>query len=291
MRRLPLGLGILTAGIVLLSGLGSAPTEASADPQLVPVRIEPGGAKMEPGVSVAPFARPVLLAADTVCPNGMVEVEGDYCPTLEQKCVRWVDPDTRRRCAEFAHASRCLGKTVKKHVCVDRYEYPNRPDDKPTVMVTWEQAESTCESDGKRLCTASEWTLACEGQERLPYPYGYERDAGACNIDRPHRPVDEAALESTARREAEAARLDQREPSGAHEACTSPYGVHDMTGNVDEWVVNESKKPHKSGLKGGYWGPVRDRCRPITTAHGEAFAYYQIGFRCCSDPGLPAQGT
>ena len=70
----------------------------------------------------------------------------------------------------------------------------------------------------------------------------------------------------------------------------SPYGVYDMTGNVDEWVVNESGKPYKSGLKGGYWGPVRDRCRPMTTVHAEGFSFYQIGFRCCSDvPSSPAR--
>ncbi|HEY8087055.1 MAG TPA: SUMF1/EgtB/PvdO family nonheme iron enzyme, partial [Polyangiaceae bacterium] len=81
----------------------------------------------------------------------------------------------------------------------------------------------------------------------------------------------------------EVARLDQREPSGSRAACVSPYGVHDMTGNVDEWVVNVSQfgQPHMSGLKGGYWGPVRTRCRPMTTAHQETFRYYQIGFRCC----------
>jgi formylglycine-generating enzyme len=66
-----------------------------------------------------------------------------------------------------------------------------------------------------------------------------------------------------------------------------------MTGNVDEWVVHEGGKPFKSALKGGYWGRVRDRCRPATTAHNEAFAYYQIGFRCCSDApasaDVPAQ--
>jgi formylglycine-generating enzyme required for sulfatase activity len=65
----------------------------------------------------------------------------------------------------------------------------------------------------------------------------------------------------------------------------SPYGVHDMVGNVDEWVVNVSQfgHPYVSGLKGGYWGPVRTRCRPMTTAHDENFRYYQIGFRCCGD--------
>jgi hypothetical protein len=47
--------------------------------------------------------------------------------------------------------------------------------------------------------------------------------------------------------------------------------------------VNESGAPYQSGLKGGYWGPVRTRCRPMTTVHYEAFAFYQIGFRCCKD--------
>ena len=84
-------------------------------------------------------------------------------------------------------------------------------------------------------------------------------------------------------RDAEAKRLWQGEPSGSRASCVSPYGVFDMTGNVDEWVVNEEGKPYKSGLKGGYWGPVRDRCRPMTTAHNEDFLFYQIGFRCCGD--------
>jgi formylglycine-generating enzyme len=67
-----------------------------------------------------------------------------------------------------------------------------------------------------------------------------------------------------------------------------------MTGNVDEWVVNEkhfgpppadgSERPFISGLKGGYWGPVRNRCRATTTFHNEWFRYYQVGFRCCGAP-------
>ncbi len=40
-----------------------------------------------------------------------------------------------------------------------------------------------------------------------------------------------------------------------------------------------------SGLKGGYWGPVRDRCRPMTTDHNQWHTGYQIGFRCCEDVG------
>ncbi|MEO6572634.1 MAG: hypothetical protein ABIP89_02255, partial [Polyangiaceae bacterium] len=44
-------------------------------------------------------------------------------------------------------------------------------------------------------------------------------------------------------------------------------------------------------LKGGYWGPVRDRCRPSTTAHNEDFIFYQIGFRCCGDTAAPSGGS
>jgi hypothetical protein len=34
---------------------------------------------------------------------------------------------------------------------------------------------------------------------------------------------------------------------------------------------------------GGYWGPVQNACRYVTTVHGPEFLFYQIGFRCCSE--------
>lgn len=227
------------------------------------------------------------------CPDGMLEVEGSFCPEVEQKCNRYIDPEGvfPRRCAEFAPTSKCIGKESKRHFCIDRYEWPNKAGENPIVMKTWYEAKDACTSAGKRLCGDSEWTVACEGQERLPYPYGYDRNSEACNIDKPHPDVNEKALGSAdaAVRDAEAKRLWQGEPSGSRASCVSPYGVFDMTGNVDEWVVNESGAPYKSGLKGGYWGPVRDRCRPMTTVHAEGFSFYQIGFRCCSDvPNTPS---
>jgi sulfatase modifying factor 1 len=147
-------------------------------------------------------------------------------------------------------------KTQHKHFCVDRYEWPNMAGATPVTMTSWYEAGASCAAVGKRLCSDTEWTLSCEGQDRRPKEG-----------------------------EGELARLDQREPSGTRNSCVSPYGVHDMVGNVDEWVVNVSQggKPYQSGLKGGYWGPVRTRCRPMTTAHDEKFRYYQIGFRCCGE--------
>ena len=226
----------------------------------------------------------IVTETTGACPADMIEVVGDYCPNLEQKCLRWLDPDAKLRCAEFAPEPKCTGKTVQKHFCMDKYEYPNKAGATPVVMKTWYEARDACKGGGKRLCGSSEWTLACEGQEHLPYPYGFARSAEACNIDKPHLDVNERALGNPNTRDAEAARLDQRVPSGSFESCVSPYGVHDMAGNVDEWVVNESGVPYQSGSKGGYWGPVRTRCRPMTVAHYEMFSFYQLGFRCCANP-------
>ena len=226
------------------------------------------------------------------CPAGTVLVEGEYCPFVGHRCLKYMEGPVKDRCAVYAEPPICEGKKVKKRYCIDEFEYPNQKGVKPAVMSDWFEAKAACEAEGKRLCTSSEWTLACEGEPKLPYPYGFKRDAEACNIDKDLPTVDFEAFSHAREVSDEVARLDQREPSGARDRCVSPFGVHDMTGNVDEWVVNEQhfeppppgkKAPYVSGLKGGYWGPVRDRCRPITTFHNEWFRFYQVGFRCCAD--------
>jgi formylglycine-generating enzyme len=234
-------------------------------------------------------SRAEAQASKSACADGMVEVRGDYCAEVQQVCAKWQgkDGEKRDRCAAYGQSSRCLGATKAKHFCVDRFEYPNREGEKPEVAVTFDEAEAKCKAAGKRLCGAEEWTVACEGPDRLPYGTGYARDKSQCNYDKPYILPDDAKFANPETRDAEVARLDQREPSGARNTCVSAYGVHDMTGNVDEWVVNEAgsfnKAPYRTGLKGGYWGPVRNRCRPMTTDHNRYHSGYQIGFRCCAD--------
>jgi len=211
----------------------------------------------------------------------MVSIAGDYCTKLEQRCLRRRKP---WQCAEFAEPSKCVGKLVPKRYCIDRYESPNRAGAIAAVMTSWTDGKKACAALGKRLCTESEWTLACEGPRRLAFPYGYTRDATACPIDKRSPRVNEARLFSRRSAAAEVARLDQREPSGRRKRCVSEYGVYDLTGNVDEWVVNERGRPYKSSLKGGNWGEYRNACRPVTRGHDERFYYYQTGFRCCRDP-------
>ncbi len=283
-----IGFGAILGAGLFLFGVRSAPASVAQPGDLA------GSAKLTDGATLANAG--IKTATNTVpmssvCAAGMVEVEGDFCPYVEQKCLRWLDPETKMRCAEFAPTSDCPVHTSHRHFCIDQYEYPNSPGAKPQVMVTWNQARQVCAGEGKRLCGETEWTLACEGAERLPYPYGYARNSEACNIDKAHPDPNERLIADPRTRDAEVARLDQRDPSGQNQACVSPYGAYDMTGNVDEWVVNESGHPHRSGLKGGYWGPVRDRCRPVTTAHDENFEFYQIGFRCCGDTAASPSGS
>lgn len=236
------------------------------------------------------FSEPVInqLKQKSLCPDDMIEVEGDYCPQVEQTCLEYdekvINANGKVRCLHFA-PSKCLSKQRKHlHFCEDTYEYPNKKGEIPYVMVSWYDMKRNCESIGKRLCKDYEWEFSCEGEEMLPYPYGYDRAPEKCNIDKPWIPFDAAKIANPKTRDAEVARLSQRVPSGSMPECKSPFGLMDLTGNVDETMVNSSGKPYQSSLKGGHWSlGSRNRCRPATLVHNESFAFYAEGGRCCKD--------
>ena len=231
----------------------------------------------------------------------MVEVKGEFLvdpygrddsdeveSAQSKTCSTWINKDFPARCADFDPAAwkdaKASFKQKELHFCIDRYEYPNKKGAYPWIVATYMESKDVCKREGKRLCTESEWTLACEGEEATPYPGTYQREAAACVTDQAWREFDPEALgdRDGARAEAEVDRLWQGEASGSRATCRSSYGVYDMTGNVDEWTTSVRKAGYRSVLKGGYWGPVRDRCRPATRAHNEQFVAYQQGFRCCA---------
>lgn len=227
-----------------------------------------------------------------LCPSDMLLIDGSYCPSVVQECIN-LDKSVHNvngfvRCLEFA-PTKCLTpqeKRIPMKFCMDAWEWPNEEGKKPTIMVSWYDMKKNCESVGKRICQDHEWSMACEGPEILPYPYGYKRDATKCNIDHPQRPWYDAVNTKLTPEIVE--KLNQSVPSGSMPECVSPYGVHDMTGNADEWVVNSLGQPYKSGLMGGHWVlGARNRCRPETLVHGPDTVFYELGGRCCKDAHVP----
>jgi len=244
------------------------------------------------------------------CGPGMIEVRGNmkadppkhimFDPKSAEEmqkttCTDWIQKEYPERCASFDRAA-WLDKskdmpTKPMHFCMDRFEFPNRKGAYPVIFINWNEAKGMCARQNKRLCTEDEWTFACEGEEATPYPYGYERSPDKCPIDKKWRAFNEKPLKKRDSYEAmmELDRLWQGTPSGGSPGCKSPFGVYDMTGNVDEWTVTVREGGNQSILKGGYWGPVRTRCRPATRSHDENHVFYQQGLRCCTD--APAPGT
>ena len=286
---------------VTASGASAA---ASAAPSASAFAAPSSAASAAPAAS-APAALPGRTDG---CPDGMVRVEGQYCPDVEQTCVEHheeFDKDRKRkagddgakkpstvseRCLRYADPSVCKSKErQQKLFCVDRYEHPNRAGELPTLLVSWTDAKKACEAQGKRLCTEAEFNFACEGEAMLPYTYGFVRDPSKCSIDKEYRkrrkklyPYERC--QRTPACKEHLAELDQRLPAGSMKDCVSPFGVFDMNGNINEWVELPGKKyPDRSGLKGGWWGPVRNRCRPTVGFHKEDDYGYEAGFRCCKD--------
>lgn len=274
---------------------------AASATQPAPVMLADAAADAGSGSADASSDAPVLPPARTDgCPDGMVRVDGDYCPGVMEDCLefhpeylaRKNEKTVSERCLEYKKPSRCISKE-RKHLsfCIDRYEWPNRIGEMPRVLTSWLEAKAMCEKAGKRLCSEDEHNFACEGPEMLPYATGYVRDAAKCNIDKPyvqpdheHRMLTYDQCWKDERCAAEMKRLDKRHAIGSTNTCVSWAGVVDMNGNVNEWVeIPDEKPPNRSGLKGGWWGPVRNRCRPTVTFHKEFDYGYEAGFRCCKD--------
>jgi sulfatase modifying factor 1 len=248
------------------------------------------------------------------CPAGMVLVDGDYCTELELTCrkswyAKWND---KTICEEFEQPSKCGGQKVRKRFCIDTYEYPNKKGERPQVMNNFPQAQHLCAAEGKRVCTETEWTMACEGPEYKPYPYGYVRDSKICNGDREYiepkvtghdekgAPFMAFDSKDPTVSKPELERLWQGVESGSQPKCVSDYGVWDMPGNADELAASETPEPTSkfdNVTTGGPWlNGVRNQCRPKIYTHNEGFAYYYLSTRCCAeadgrptDPRSPKQ--
>jgi hypothetical protein len=286
-------------------------------PSFVPAAVVDAGPDDAATASVDASADAEVAAVDagpSACPEEMVLVDGDYCTDLETKCLKshFAKQNKKTICEEFAQPTKCIGKKIKKRYCIDKYEYPNKKGQNPEVMNDFPHAQKKCAAASKRVCTEHEWTMACEGPDYKPFPYGYKRDPDKCRGDRPYRFPGKQKnglllthSKDKAKAEAELKRLWDGVPSGSQPNCVSDYGVFDLPGNADELAASEGETTVSGTMKmpdghietlrqankfdnvttGGPWVEgVRNQCRPKIYTHNEGFDYYYLSFRCCAEP-------
>ncbi len=206
----------------------------------------------------------------------MVLVDGMYCPNVEQKCLEWMEPPGDKyahyRCAKYAEPATCKGEKVHRRYCVDETERLEEGTRLPQNKKSYRMAEKICAADGARICTSDEWQFACEGEEMRPYPYGWSRDASACNVDIMKGLGHVGGL------------VDHRSTPETHPNCVSPFGVHDMAGNVAEWTTDtHAPASGRTVMKGAWWLPGKHACRDVQRGHNGNYAGMETGVRCCKD--------
>jgi len=173
------------------------------------------------------------------------------------------------------------------------YFYSSDYANHPVVAVTWEQARSYCRWERKRLPTEAEWEYAARsGNIGGIYPWaGFnpQNRSGQylANYDPGRAGQDADGHAFTA-------------PVGSYPPST--WGIHDMSGNVAEWVADtytatygqhSDLNPYwtesaesRHVVRGGSWSSNAFRIGVGFRDYQPASeASTQIGFRCAVDPG------
>lgn len=150
----------------------------------------------------------------------------------------------------------------------------------PVSCVSWASANAYCLAVNKRLPREVEWENAARGTTPIKYPWGSGHGCGVAAT---------LAGETTNRA------CSGKRPSkvGAHLGGASPYGVLDMSGNVEEWVADwyadsVSELSPRAGashvLRGGGWLSAPSLSRATSRNWGSVReAGPNVGFRCARD--------
>jgi serine/threonine-protein kinase len=152
----------------------------------------------------------------------------------------------------------------------------------PVSCVPWTSAQAYCIAMNKRLPREVEWELAARGTSPIRYPWG-----GTSAVGCGHAVT--LASDSSQRS------CGKNRPArvGTHPSGASPFGVLDMSGNVEEWVADwygetVSDLSPRAGashvLRGGGWLSRPSESKTTSRNWGSAReAGPNVGFRCARD--------
>ncbi len=158
----------------------------------------------------------------------------------------------------------------------------------PNGFLSRNTARAACEVAGKRLCTRSEWRMACKGELGTKYPYGRKYERVQCNLGRGKHPA--RILFGKPSASVIDPRLNLMQLDGAPllrktgdtPTCKSSWGsdaIYDMVGNLDEWVDDD----RGIFLGAAYTRYTKAGCSAAIDAHPAGYWDYSTGARCCQD--------
>ena len=150
----------------------------------------------------------------------------------------------------------------------------------PMSCVTFRAASAYCAAVGKRLPREVEWELAARGTTPIRYPWG----GGGTGCGQAVTLTKDTSQTSCGKRPARV---------GSHPGNASPFGLYDMSGNVEEWVadwytesVSEASPPAGAShvLRGGGWLTPPSLAKTTSRNWGSVMeAGPNVGFRCARD--------
>ena len=232
------------------------------------------------------------LPTNGLCPPDMASVDDAYCvDRYEARLIEILPNGEERPWKAFLPVDDGKeGNGAHSRVAVRAVSEPGVH---PQAYISEMQAKDACARSGKRLCKPAEWRKACMGPDKSTYGYGNNEEPKRCNTQG-KSPISMVFGGQAAEGEGlftwnkmNNELLNQLPGTlartGEYEDCANGYGIHDMVGNLHEWVDD----PEGTFL-GGYYQDTHlngDGCQYRTMAHAAWYHDYSTGFRCCADPG------